>query len=746
MPIVAKHVRLTNSGKLPDLFLTAKVQAPTDLADINLGKLYFVVQINTPWNHAASIGSSIINVIGREYYRQAGAIPLDDFERAIAKANRLIDQLAREGDQTLPANFHALVALAVADEIHIAYAGTAEAYFMRDGKLNLITEPGQPKDEPSQTFNNLITGELSAGDVVFLGSPGLYSVITSDDLQALLQQPLHQAGLALAKRLQSARYRAANAIILNFQSLQNQENTTLNNQSDTIYLDQRLESTWELVKYYSLIALRPPGKALNWLSDQLRLALIELGELLSQFWQKNLKPKLTDPTKPKLTHNQFTEKFSQLVSKLPKLPTFPGRPTGHQGEEAGVPVHHYLNPPKTSARLKIASLPSPIQLITNLIKQLRSAIQRSPRLWYMIIAFVLLGSIAASVQMRQAKSDQPPTATAATIEEMKSLIAEAKQAKIYGNSTKARELYLAILAKGETTRDNAKLANQAGSLIGTAQNELQSLAGATELTAATPLVSLTDNLTAAVVHEGSLYYATEAGGLFQHLLTGGESTILAELPATQAAHELLIDSTNRQLLLQNYTGAVYSYSLTSQKLTERVLKQEKFPVATGLGLFNDTLYILDPAHSEIWKYPLGEGDAKELTTYLKTNKVNLATAMDLAIDGSVFTLDRAGKLIKFSRGNVANFAPTAIPAPFDKITAPLGFFADEGADRYYLADRGNETLPPRIIELDDNGKFIHQYFLPARWQKDIKLLMANPKSHKAWVLVKKELYEFTLVR
>lgn len=756
MPIVAKHVRLTNSGKLPDIFLTSKVQASADLADARLGKLYFVVQINAPWAHAASLGSSIINVIGREYYRQAGSVPLDDFERAIAKANRLIDQLAREGDQTLPENFHALVALVVGDELHIAFAGAAEAYFLRGGKLNLVTEPGIGNNEAAQTFNNLVTGELSNEDIILLGSPGLYSVITSDDLESALKQPLHAAGLALAKRLQAVRYRTANAIIIGIASLQGAENTALADEQETIYLDQRLESTWALVRYYSLMALRPLGQGLYWLAKYVQSGLIGLGRRLKELWQKTLQPKLKSWAKQTRENSQLSQRLTHLLHKLPKLPLLPNLPAiprlssiqipNANQNKPGIPVHHYTAQKTSSKKFGLGRLPRPIPMITELGKQFRAAIRRSPRLWYMIIAFVLLGSIAASVQLRGENKADSPVANQATIEEMKSLIVEAKQAKIYGNSSKARQLYLEALAKGELVKSNPKLAGQAGNLLGSTKTELAGLAGATELTAATPLVTVPDVISTAAIHEGSLYYVTEGGDLKQLLLTGGEATSLADLPESQTAHQLLIDSANHQLHLQTYTGAVYSYNLINKKLSEQLLDQERFPISTGLGLFNNTLYLLDPAKSEIWKYPLAETDTKKLTPYLKTNKVNLANAVDLAIDGSIFTLDKTGKVIKFTRGNLADFAPAAVPEPFNKIANPLGFFADESADRYYLADRGNANLPPRIIELDKTGKFIHQYFLPQRWQDDIKQLIANPKNHRAWVLVEKELYEFTLLR
>ena len=84
--------------------------------------------------------------------------------------------------------------------------------------------------------------------------------------------------------------------------------------------------------------------------------------------------------------------------------------------------------------------------------------------------------------------------------------------------------------------------------------------------------------------------------------------------------------------------------------------------------------------------------------------------------------------------------------PFDKILSPLSFAAVEDGNSYYLVDKGNDKIAPRIIEFDKTGKFVHQFLMPQKWQKDIKTVIANPKSHKAWVVVGKDVYEFTLVQ
>lgn len=740
MPFITKHVRLTNSGKVPELFVASKVQGPADVADAKLGKLYFVLQLDMPWSHGSPIGSSVMNVVAREYYRQEGHVPLENFERAIAKANRLIEQLIKDSSSDLADCFHALIALAVGDELHIAYAGGAEAYFLRDDKLNLITDPGIQKGSTKQIFNSLITGEVSAGDIVLLGNPGLYSAITSDEVELTLRQPFPESAIMLARRLKSLRFRKANAIILHFTTLQAAENATITDHRETLYLDQRIDTAWSIVAYYGNMILKPVTQLAAFVGKQTGRTGRAVAEQTRTLWQEKVKP--TSST----LFRETSSKVSQ--TKLPKLPPLPKLqlPGAKETLESGVPVNHYGNRRSRKTLAYLTFLSAPIQILQDIGKQLRRAVKRSPRTWYAIIALLILASIGASIQTRQKERGDQPVVTVAVIEEMKTLFNDAKQARVQGNSSKARALYMQILEKGELAKQNNKLASQATTIIGNTEKELFTISGATELTAVKPLVTLPEATKLGAIYEGQLYYTTQDGRLVSQALTGGDPTELAVLPDNQAIGQIYLESSSRQLYLQDYNGVLYRYDIIRKKLTALKPTGEAFPVSTGISSFGEMLYLQDPASNQVWRYTKSGDTLSEAATYLKGKKPDLSTSISLSIDGSVFSMLKNGTVHKFSRGNQTEFKLNALPAPFDTIPKALNFFASEDADRYYLADQGNDKIPPRIVEVDRNGKFVHQYFLPKKWQKDINLVLANPKSHKAWVLVSKELYEFTLVQ
>jgi hypothetical protein len=732
MPLVAHHVRLTNSGKVPDYFLAAKIQQPTDLADAKLGKLFFVLQINCPWNHVAPIGTSIINTVTREYYRQEGHVPLENFEKAVAKANRLIEQLVREGETSCFDNMHAIIALAVGDEVHITYAGEAEAYFLRDDKLNAITDPDRQPSTHSQTFTSLVTGEVSPNDTLLMGTPGLYSAVTTDDLETILKLSPLDAAKAIARQAKTAKIRNANAIIVRIESLKHLEEQVIEKTIDTVYLDQAIDSAWQVASYNAKKLIKPLVDLASWSG-------------------KKIRPKLA-ATNKKVSNYASTQWKKTAGAKLPKMPELPKLPKVQLPHLSGlaidtpdnVHVNHY-----GTDRKKRITLPkfihTPVQLLQDLGKQFRKAIRRSPRTWYVVIALIILSSIGASIQTRKQQAALNPIVPTASLEEMKSLLEQAKQAKAFGDANKVRTLLTQAAAKGELAKQDPKLAAEASNLLGQTQRDLDVLAGATRLDDSSPLLTLNQDVQHGAIAEGVFYYTNE-GSLYRSLLTGGEATLLGSLPNDQSVNEFYYDVAGGTIYLQSYTGSLFAYSIKSKKLSAASVTEGTFSPATGLNSYGDSLYMIDPATNQILKYTKDGDTYAKATNYLKSKKTDLTDTVALAIDGSVFALHKTGVVDKFVRGTSSDFTLTNVPVPFNEITDPLTFAAVEDGSSYYLADRGNDTIPPRIMEFDKSGKFVHQYMLPQKWQKDLKLIIGNPKSHKAWVVVGKELHEFTLVQ
>ncbi|NIN64113.1 MAG: hypothetical protein GTO63_05330 [Anaerolineae bacterium] len=132
-----------------------------------------------------------------------------------------------------------------------------------------------------------------------------------------------------------------------------------------------------------------------------------------------------------------------------------------------------------------------------------------------------------------------------------------------------------------------------------------------------------------------------------------------------------------------------------------------------IGSYFGYLYVLDAEEDRILKYaPTGSSYDSAPTDYLlDQTPVELASAVDMTIDGFIYVLLANGQILKFSGGLPEDFSVTGLD---DRgLQNPVAIFASPEADYLYVADAGNE----RIVQLTKEGAFVRQ-FLPPRESSD----------------------------
>jgi len=129
-----------------------------------------------------------------------------------------------------------------------------------------------------------------------------------------------------------------------------------------------------------------------------------------------------------------------------------------------------------------------------------------------------------------------------------------------------------------------------------------------------------------------------------------------------------------------------------------------WPKLTGSYLGN--LYLLDSQLNQILKYiPTPDGYSQSPTNWLKPEtEVDLAGAVDMAIDGYIYVLLADGTILKFAAGQQLPFEQAEIDRP---LRSPTAIFAAVETEHLYVADAGND----RIVQFTKDGRFVRQ-FLP----------------------------------
>jgi hypothetical protein len=106
--------------------------------------------------------------------------------------------------------------------------------------------------------------------------------------------------------------------------------------------------------------------------------------------------------------------------------------------------------------------------------------------------------------------------------------------------------------------------------------------------------------------------------------------------------------------------------------------------------------------SQILKYP-DQQYASVPVRWIQQDDVDLSSAIDIGVDGSIYVLHKNGQLAKYYGGEPVPFDVTRIPKPVASADA-LYLDTQEVAQYLYVAD-GTEM---RIVQMDREGTFVRQ--------------------------------------
>lgn len=156
------------------------------------------------------------------------------------------------------------------------------------------------------------------------------------------------------------------------------------------------------------------------------------------------------------------------------------------------------------------------------------------------------------------------------------------------------------------------------------------------------------------------------------------------------------------------SNTVFEYLQTNAQLAELKLPSESLTevVRTSAGeLYNNTLYLLDAGVGQIWRFQLQGDTLVKSSPYFGAAFKTLQDSIDMAIDGSIFVLQRNGAVLKYFNRQPQAFTLSGLPDAPGQIVALAATGADIATGSLFLADAGNGA----VYEFNKEGKFLHQY-------------------------------------
>ena len=150
--------------------------------------------------------------------------------------------------------------------------------------------------------------------------------------------------------------------------------------------------------------------------------------------------------------------------------------------------------------------------------------------------------------------------------------------------------------------------------------------------------------------------------------------------------------------------------------------------------FAGNIYLLDSG--QIWKYlPAADGYSDKREYLTKGTKADLANAIRMQIESSVYVLKSDGEILRFTKGDKDNFSYDGLPSP---VKSPKSLFVSSDTDNLYLLDSGNS----RLLILTKTGGYKGQ--MMGSGFGSATDLVVDEKGKKVYLLERSKIYSVEL--
>ncbi len=162
--------------------------------------------------------------------------------------------------------------------------------------------------------------------------------------------------------------------------------------------------------------------------------------------------------------------------------------------------------------------------------------------------------------------------------------------------------------------------------------------------------------------------------------------------------------------------------------------QSEWGTLTDMQVYGGSVYLLDQAKNQIWKYiPEGNGFGP-VRNYVSTESpVNLSSAVSFAIDGNVWIGLSTGEVIKLYSGKRDVFSLAALEIPFSSLQS---VYTDELTDYLYVLDG---TTGRVVVFLKKDGSYVSTY--ESERFKGASDVVIDSENKQLYILNKNQIYK-----
>lgn len=158
---------------------------PENIAFQTLGSVFGIFEIDAQSEDSAYIVNFLASIVKKEYYTHPKRSSIESLEATLHKINTALSKLIKQDNTAWLGKLNAAICVFDKNQIHFTVSGKAKTLLIRDSSLTDISEGLTEESElhPLKTFTEVSSGKLKESDKIILTTPGLFEVITPQDLQ-----------------------------------------------------------------------------------------------------------------------------------------------------------------------------------------------------------------------------------------------------------------------------------------------------------------------------------------------------------------------------------------------------------------------------------------------------------------------------------------------------------------------------------------------------------------------------------
>ncbi|NTU67045.1 MAG: hypothetical protein HGB08_03945 [Candidatus Moranbacteria bacterium] len=166
-------------------FLEAFHAEPENVSLEKLGTLFGFFEITDHSEDSSYIVNYLISVIKKEFFLRPGRGSVESFEAALHKVNLALSKLAAHENVKWIGNLNSVCAVIEKNNLHIASAGSGNAFFLRSKTLTELTDPSENSGSanPLRTFQDVLSGRMEEGDKIILATQSIFDIFSIEEIK-----------------------------------------------------------------------------------------------------------------------------------------------------------------------------------------------------------------------------------------------------------------------------------------------------------------------------------------------------------------------------------------------------------------------------------------------------------------------------------------------------------------------------------------------------------------------------------